>query len=243
MAVAVSEAAATAIAGAIEKQTAMMLAQNVTFNAFLTANFTPVGAFVPNTPIAVARVHAQSMNDIHLILVNMFDQQQKTVKALEVLQSGLAVLSSQVAAGVTTAQLATVDQIKANKFQQKTTNESLKRADLPETQVDNQSFLESTKTVVNDVATFKTQIGISSLIEGQITTAITWTSTTLGNMVSNSFIGDGARQALGAVKTFIGITEPKAEIAKRLSETSALLRKDLLVDPVPIISGGGTDVG
>jgi hypothetical protein len=173
----------------------------------------------------------------------MLDQQQKMKSSIDTLQSGLASVSSQLAAGVTTTQLATADQIKANKFQQQTTNASLKRADLPETEVSDESFLSSTQKLVDDTLTFKSQIGISSLVEGQISSAIGWTATTVGNMVSNSFIGSGARTALGTVKGWLKITETKLAVVKTTTEQTAAARGALLLDakpPLPV-EGSATD--
>jgi hypothetical protein len=173
-----------------------------------------------------------------MVMTNMVSQQQKIVAALEVVQSGMASVSSQVAAGVTTAQLAAADQIKANKFQQQTTNASLKRADLPETEVNDESFLESTKKLVDDTLTFKSQIAIGSLIEGQITSAISQGTTELGNMVSRSFIGATARDLFGKAKIFIFGKEPETEKDKTVSEVASAARAKILGDAKPPLTGG-----
>jgi hypothetical protein len=238
MAVAVSEAAAQAIALAIDNQTKVIAAQNGFIEKFLLANFSPAGATVPLTPIAAIISQAQSINDMHMVMTNMVSQQQKIVAALEVVQSGMASVSSQVAAGVTTAQLAAADQIKANKFQQQTTNASLKRADLPETEVNDESFLESTKKLVDDTLTFKSQIAIGSLIEGQITSAISQGTTELGNMVSRSFIGATARDLFGKAKIFIFGKEPETEKDKTVSEVASAARAKILGDAKPPLTGG-----
>ena len=238
MAVAVSEAAAQAIALAIDNQTKVIAAQNGFIEKFLLANFSPAGATVPLTPIAAIISQAQSINDMHMVMTNMVSQQQKIVAALEVVQSGMASVSSQVAAGVTTAQLAAADQIKANKFQQQTTNASLKRADLPETEVNDESFLESTKKLVDDTLAFKSQIAVTSLVEGQITSAISQGTTELGNMVSRSFIGATARDLFGKAKIFIFGKEPETEKDKTVSEVASAARAKILGDAKPPLTGG-----
>jgi len=241
MAIAVSDAAANAIALAIENQTKVMVAQNLALNGFLSANFSPAGSTLPSSPVAIARVQAQTLNDIHLVMTNMLSQQQLLIASVDVLQTGLAGISSQVASGVTTNQLAVADQIKANKFQQQTTNASLKRADLPETEVSDESFLESTKKIVDDTLTFKSQIGISTLVEEQITSAISWTSTTVGNFISTSFIGDAVRDSAviqRIKKFFIATKEKEQEAAKTISQAAADTRAKLLVDVKPPIPAG-----
>jgi hypothetical protein len=238
MAIAVSDAGALKVAAAIDKQTGVLTTQLGAINTLLANNFSPLGANVPMTPVAIARAQAQSINDMHMIMTNMVSQQQKIVAALEVVQSGMASVSSQVAAGVTTAQLAAADQIKANKFQQQTTNASLKRADLPETEVSDESFLESTKKLVDDTLTFKSQIAITSLVEGQITSAISQGTTELGNMVSRSFIGETARKLYGDAKVFIFGKEPETQQVKTVSEAAAQVRAGLLGDTKPPLTGG-----
>ncbi len=236
MAIAVSEAGALKVAAAIDRQTKVIAAQNTFIEGFLLANFSPAGSTVANTPITIARVQAQSINDMLVVMSNMLAQQQSMVASIEVIQTALAGVSSQVAAGVTTAQLATADQIKANKFQQQTTNASLKRADLPETEVSDESFLESTKKLVDDTLNFKSQIGISSLVEKQITSAIDWTVTTTGNFVQTSFVGQAVQNSkiIKRIKDFFITTrETKTEALKATIAISAETRGKLLADPAP----------
>jgi hypothetical protein len=240
MAIAVSEAAATAIAAAIEKQTAVMVTQNALFNTFLTANFSPAGALVPNTPVAISRVTANGINDMTVIMTTMLDQQQKTVAALEVLQNALAGISSQIASGVTTAQVAASDQIKMNKFKKQTANEALERAGLPPTEVKEPAFKEATKEAVEDTLIFKSQIGISTLIERQISDALSWIGLTMTDLIANSIVGDTAKSVIGKIKVFLGIKEPIVLTIKTGAAAKADARGVLLADPVPI---GSTATG
>jgi hypothetical protein len=241
MAIAVSEAGALKVAAAIENQTKVLTTELTALNSFLVANFSPAGSTVANTPITVARVQAQSINDMLVVMSNMLAQQQSMVASIDVIQTALAGVSSQVAAGVTTAQLATADQIKANKFQQQTTNASLKRADLPETEVDDESFLESSKKLVDDTLTFKSQIAIGSLVERQLTSAIDWTVTSAGNFVQASFVGQALQnnKIIKRIKDFfITARETKTEAYKATIAGSAETRAKLLADPVPKGDGG-----
>jgi hypothetical protein len=241
MAIAVSDAGALKVAQAIDRQTKVIAAQNIFIEGFLLANFSPAGSTVPNTPITIARVQAQSINDMLVVMSNMLAQQQSMVASIDVMQTALAGVSSQVAAGVTTAQLATADQIKANKFQQQTTNASLKRADLPETEVTDESFLESSKKLVDDTLTFKSQIAIGSLVERQLTSAIDWTITSAGNVVQASFVGQALQnnKVIKKIKDFfITARETKTEAYKATIAASAETRGKLLADPVPKGDGG-----
>jgi hypothetical protein len=242
MTIAVSEAGALKVAAAIDRQTTVLTTQLGALNLFLTTNYSIAAAEgLIGTPAKAQRVLAQNSTDILVVLSNMLAQQQSMVASIEVMQTALAGVSSQVAAGVTTAQLATADQIKANKFQQQTTNASLKRADLPETEVTDESFLESTTKLVDDTLTFKSQIAIGSLVEKQLTSAIDWTVTTTGNFVQASFVGQAVQNSkiIKRIKDFFITTrETKTEALKATIAGSAETRAKLLADPVPKGDGG-----
>lgn len=240
MAIAVSDAAAQAIAAAIREQTATHSALFASFITYLDANFGQIAAIIPGSPAAAQRSQAQSLNDINSIMASMLDQQQKIKASIEVLQSGVASVSSQVAAGVTTMQMATANEIKDSKFQQLTTNAALARAGLPETQVPEATFLQTTEETVTNSLTFKSQIATTNLVEQQISTAIAWTTTTLGNMVSNSFIGEAARKLVGIAKGYLPSIEPKATAVKAATEAATAARKVMLSDATPALPVNGS---
>jgi hypothetical protein len=244
MAVAVSEAAASAIAAAIREGNVQQLATYQTFIAYLDLNFGQAAAQIPGSPAMAQRVLAQNSTDILIVLSNMLKQQQSLVAEVQVIQTALAGISSQVAAGVTTAQVAASDQIKANQFHQQTTNASLKRADLPETEVTDESFLESTKKLVDDTISFKSQIFSSTLISDQLTSAVSWTATSLGNYVSASYVGKAVQdsQIFQRIKGFfVKAKEPKEELVKTSITAQADLRAKALLDPTPKLHSGQWD--
>lgn len=243
MAIAVSEAAATAIAAAIREGNVQQLALYQTFIAYLDLNFGQSAATIPGSPAAVQRGQAQAINDISILLANMMDQQQKLVSAIEVVQTSLASISSQAAASVTTQQLALSDQLKSNKFKQQTTNDSLKRAGLPETKVTEQTFAESTKEMVDDTLVLKSQIGIASLVERQISGAVQWIGQTMLDLVSQTFIGAGARQAVLTIKGWLGFKEPIVLSVKTGVAAKAATRGAFLTDPTPLPVEGGAPPG
>jgi hypothetical protein len=234
LAVAVSETAAAAIATAIEQQTVQQAALYSTFIAYLDLNFGQAAAVIPGSPAAAVRAQAQALNDIPVLLTSMLDQQQKTVAALEGLQVALAGVSSQIASGVTTAQVAVSDQIKMNKFKKQTANEALERAGLPPTEVKEPDFAQATKEAVDDTLLFKAQINITTLIERQISDAFSWVGLTMADLVKNSFVGDAARSAVLVIKGWLGIKEPILLSIKTGAGVKADARALLLADPVPI---------
>ena len=234
MAVAVSDSAATAIAAAIENQTKVMVAQNTFIEGFLLANFSPAGATVPNTPVAISRVAASGINDMTVLLTTMIDQQQKMVSAIELIQNALAGVSSQIASGVTTQQVAVSDQIKMNKFKKQSANDALDRAGLPPVEVKEPAFKEATEEAVQDTLIFKSQIGITTLIERQISEAFTWVALTMADLVKNSFLGDAAKDLVKIIKGWLNIKEQDVTQVKSLAATKADARGILLGEPVPI---------
>jgi hypothetical protein len=243
MAVAVSDSAATAIAAAIENQTKVIAAQNTFIEGFLLANFSPAGATVPNTPVAISRVAASGINDMTVLLTTMIDQQQKMVSAIELIQNALAGVSSQIASGVTTQQVAVSDQIKMNKFKKQSANDALDRAGLPPVEVKEPAFKEATEEAVQDTLIFKSQIGITTLIERQISEAFAWVALTMADLVKNSFLGDAAKDVVRIVKGWLNIKEQDVTQVKSLAATKADARGILLGEPVPIGTAVQTVVG
>jgi hypothetical protein len=235
MAVAVSDTAAMAIAAAIKEQNVQQLAIYETFVTYLDLNFGKAATAIPGSPAAVARMQAQSLNDMTVLLSEIIDQQKKLTASVQVLQSALASVSANVAAGVTTQQLAVADQIKNNQFQQQTTNAALERAELPKTVVLPTDLQTSIQSAVQDTLTVKAQVKTSALVEEQITSAVAWTTTTANNIIANSFIGTAATSAWGTLKGWLGISDPP--IKETVAEQKATTRGALLVDPTPIPPG------
>lgn len=235
MAVAVSDAAAMAIAKAIADLIVSNEKQYGILNKFLIQNLTPAGAATPNAPVAIMRAQAQAINDMSALMAEMIDQQKKLNASIKVLQSAMGSVSANIAAGVTTQQFAVADQIKNNQFQQLTTNAALERAELPKTVVQPTAIAEAVQSAVKDTLTVKAQVKSSALVEEQITSAVSWTQTTVTNIVAESFVGTAATQAWTALKGFIGITEPP--IKETVAEQKQAKRGTLLADP-PIPTEG-----
>jgi hypothetical protein len=234
MAIAVSEAAATAIAAAIREGNVQQLAIYETFITYLELNYGKPGSLIPGTPAAVQLAQARAINDIPPILTTMLDQQQKMVSAIEVIQNALAGISSQIASGVTTQQVAVSDQIKMNKFKKQSANDALDRAGLPPVEVKEPAFKEATEEAVQDTLIFKSQIGISTLIERQISEAFAWVALTMADLIKNSFLGDAAEGVVKIIKGWLGIKEKEVTQVKSLAATKADARGILLGEPLPI---------
>lgn len=229
MAVAVSDTAAMAIAAAINNLIASNEKQYGIMNTYLTSQWSVTALKTPGTPTAIMKANAQAMNDVTVLLASMIDQQKKLIASIQVIQSGIASVSANVSAGVTTQQLAVADQIKNNQFQQLTTNAALERADLPKTVVNPADIQTQVQSAVQDTLTVKTQVKASALVEEQITSAVAWTTTTASNIVAQSFVGTAATNAWNGLKKLLKITDPP--VTETAAETKAATRNADLLDP------------
>ena len=194
-----------------------------------------LGLAIPGSPIAVMQVQAQSLNDMASMMASMMEQQKEMTEAISSIRTSLAGVSSHMAAGVTTQQVALTEQIKNNKFQQQTTNDALKRADLPATEVLPNSLVESTVAIVQDVSMVKGQIYVAGLVEDSLSKAATWTTTVVSDYVSETFIGSAARTAKATVKTWLGIVDPPLKsIAAQNNSVTRATRIGPTPAPVPV---------
>jgi hypothetical protein len=166
------------------------------------------GLAIPGSPICMMQVQAQSLNDMATLMASMSAQQKEMIEAISSIRTSLAGVSSHLAAGVTTQQVALTQQIKNDKFTQQTTNAALERAELPPTKVLPDDLAEDTVAIVKDVTMVKGQIYVGGLVEDSISKATTWTTTIVTDYISESFIGVAAGKAKQAIKTLLGITDP-----------------------------------
>jgi hypothetical protein len=167
-----------------------------------------LGLAIPGSPIAIMQVQAQSLNDIATLLASMMDQQKEMTASIDSIRTSLAGVSSHMAAGVTTQQVALTEQIKNNKFTQQTTNAALERADLPPTKVLPADLVDSTTEIVKDVSMVKGQMYVAGLVEDSISKATTWTTTIVSDYVSETFIGSAAGSVTKTVRAWLGLTNP-----------------------------------
>lgn len=191
--IAVSDTAAMAIAQAITAQTTAMTAAITGAVASYTALHGPTAVNVAGMPAANGAVTAGALNDISMLLTSML-KEQKTLNAnLQVLTTSLSAVSTTIATGVTTQQLAYIDQTKNNQFNQQTTNAALQRADLPPTVVAQGDLVEKVKGTVNDISNLQ--------LQSQVATA-----TTQGIVYVQGLTTKGLSWAFGEVSAYIAST-------------------------------------
>jgi hypothetical protein len=209
----------------------LTLAVNANLNSMIMLsidNFSPAGLMTPGTPIAVLAAQGKALNNMSSMMASMMQTQSEIAAKLAGVQVGLAQVSSQVAAGVTTSQVHLAETIKNNKFQQQTTNAALERSGIEPTVVTPTSLTTTIKDTVDNVGPIKLAMEAAGIVEQSISSAIGWTTTTVGNMISESFIGSAAASAFTTVKGWLGITKPDETVKKAAAEASALAAKATL---------------
>ena len=212
----------TALSGLLSKQI-LFMEQNVGLAAIKT----------PGTFLSQLNVVADSLNDTTIILSEILEGQKELVAQLGGLQTSINAVQGQIAAGVTTQQMAVADQIKNNKFQQLNTNASLERAELPPVVVKPEDMATSISTAIQDIGAIKIQATAAQLVESNISAGIAWTATQANNIISQSFVGKAAATAKTAIKGFLGITDPevvKLQVAAKVKERAAQSLKKPVIE-------------
>jgi hypothetical protein len=210
----------TLATAAISAQTAAILAQTL----WMTNNLGVTGLKTPGSFISQLSVVADSLNDTTVILSEMLEKQKELVAQLGSIQTSLNAVSTQLASGVTTQQMAVADQIKSNKFQQLNTNAALARADLPPIEVKPADMGESISSAIQDIGAIKIQTTASQLVESNISAGIAWTATQTSNIISESFVGVAAASAKKTIKGWLKIVDPevvKTQIQKKAAGRAA----------------------
>ena len=199
-----------------------------TMNSFNIAQWSAAGLGTPGAPIAVLAAQGKALNNMSAMMASMMETQSEIAAKLSGMQVGLAQVSSQVAAGVTTGQVQLAETIKNNKFQQQTTNAALVRSGIEPTVVEPAGLVTTIQDTVTNVGPIKAAMAAANLVEQSIGSAVSWTTTSVGNMISESFIGTAAANAFTTVKGWIGITKPAETVKKAAAEASALASKTIL---------------
>jgi len=192
-----------------------------TMNSFNVAQWSAQGLATPGSPIAVLAAQGKALTNMSAMMASMMQTQSEIATKLTGMQVGLAQVSSQMAAGVTTSQVHLAETIKNNKFQQKTTNAALVRSGIEPTVVAPASLPDTIKETIDAVGPLKAAMATANLVEQSIGSAISWTTTTVKNIIAESYIGTAAANAFSTVKGWIGITKPDETVKKAAAEASA----------------------
>jgi hypothetical protein len=143
----------------VDDAAAAILAHTTAMNAL----FNPVQALkTPGTPASTMYVAASSLNDMSSQMSDLVTQTKDINANLQILIQAINAMGSAVQLQTTTAQLAYIDQVKNNSFNQKTTNAALERANLPPTVVTTGDLQNMVTSTVTDVANLNIQSQVVS---------------------------------------------------------------------------------
>lgn len=241
MDIAVSDNAALAIAAAIREQTAvhskiettlgLTLVQIQALNTFLVTNWSVSASATPKTPAASLGIIASAFNDQAQLSGFLVKNQSEAAIIIDKITTGLAAISTHIAQGVTTQQIAAADAIRNNKFQQQTTNDALLRAGLPITEVPPPNMQAAVGNAISDVADIKLQVGAANLVSDNITSGVVFMQTQLASWAGQTYLGQAATTVWGQVKSFLTVTNVKQEAAVTTTTTNSAARSVLSGTP------------
>jgi hypothetical protein len=217
-----------AIAESIDNLNFNIGTQLITMNSFNTAQWSQAGIKIPGTPISVLAVQARALTNMSTMMASTMKTQSEIAAKLTGIQVALAQVSSQMAASVTTSQVHLAETIKNNKFQQQTTNAALVRSGIEPTVVTPASLPATIKETIDSVGPVKAAMAAAGLVEQSIGSAVAWTTTTVGNLIAESYVGSAAAEAFSTVKGWLGITKAQETQKALTTETQAVIDKATL---------------
>jgi hypothetical protein len=173
----VSDLAALAIAESIDTL-------NFNIGTLIAAQNTQLALLV-----AANQAAAINMGGCWEKLADIEIRMRKADVRMEVMQTGLASISNKMADAATTAQMAYLDQVKNNEFQQQTTNASLARGGHPPTVVQPADLLTKLQKNIQEVTILKGEVAATNLVSGFISDGISKAWTTSYQWVATSAVG------------------------------------------------------
>jgi len=139
--------------------------------------------------VAATQAAAINMGGCWEKLTDIEIRMRKADARMEVMQTGLASISNTMSDTATTAQMAYLDQVKNNEFQQKTTNASLARGGHPPTVVQPADLLEKLQKNIQEVTILKGEVAATNLVSNFISEGISKAWTTSSQWVATSAVG------------------------------------------------------
>ncbi len=221
-----------ATGGSITVNVDVAVAAIASLTSALTANLSPMGLKTPGTPAATLYVCASSLNDMSSQMVDLVTQTKEINANLQLLIQSVNAMGSAVQLQTTTAQLAYIDQVKNNAFNQQTTNAALKRADLPPTVVTPGALQDMVSQTVADVANLNLQSQVVSATNYGVAAAQGYAIEQSKWLIEKAWVGSGAAGLWNTVKKqwnkLFGAAE---EVKGAIAEKKAQVRTNLLGVP------------
>ena len=184
------------------------LTQAVNANTLMIEKlFGPAGSQTPGSLTACASGTVGELWFIHHQIVSLNENINNLNTALGDISKevstgnrGLANINTNLTKQLTTQQVALVDQMKNNQFQQTATNAALADAGKGPVTVPPTAWVEKVKTTVTEVGDIKAQIAVSGWVEGYLTETITEANIELTKWVAETEIGKGVIKLWGDLK-------------------------------------------
>ncbi len=212
--VAVSEAAATAIATA--------LGTMITFNE---KNWSPAAVNIPGTPASNLALMAGSIAEMEILMTDMLTKQGELAETVVLLTQTVNKLNGHVATGVTTAQLQYLDQAKANAFDQANVHAAQDRAEVPRTTVTAGTFEQTVKSTVDDITNLQLQSSIATTTQAGLTYVGDLAFAAGESLISSGLEATGISAKWRAFKEKVSSFFPTpADIRKKAAATNGSIR-------------------
>lgn len=212
--------------------------------AMLEKQFGPASSKIPGSLTASSAGSLALLNYVYNEITNLtqaVDDLNVAIadisKEINVGNRGLANISTTMTKQLTTQQVALVDQIKNNQFQQASTNAALADAGKPAVVVPKQSFQDNVKTTVQEVTEIKGSIAVAGWVEGFLTETVTEANAELLKWTAETEIGKGAIKLwadLKAKATTIFSTKKATTTSNQTqANTISSVQSGLAPPPVP----------
>jgi hypothetical protein len=210
----------------VEDTAAAVQAQTLAQQALGNSIILQIGSTeVPGTLLTIMSAQADTMDQIYGILQDIHDrmeemniQQTNIEKRMEDQTKGMAAMVHVATEQATTAQMAYVDQVKNNQFQQQTTNNALAAVGKPPTVVTPQAILDKIKANLSDLSIVKAEQNATNYIFTKINETITAAYTTAETWYLSSAVGTFITEKWGLlkakVKALFGVEEAKKAVAQ-----------------------------
>jgi hypothetical protein len=221
MAIAVSDAAAMAIAVAIKEQT-----------LFLQVAFGSQAGITPGT--IAWTINSLNKQDVEIIKsLNAIEKQLRSINVamgtlsseMEKNRTGLANMQVTMSRSLAVQQLSVANEIKATKFQEKTVNTALAEAGKPPIEVTPTNYTDTVKSAVEDISIVNAQTlaaaTVGNIVSNAITEGVKISTQWAAQTAVGKFVTDYVTELKLKTQLLFAEDEAKAEIREALSRLYA----------------------
>jgi hypothetical protein len=189
------------------------------------SEFTALAANIPGTPASNLATIAEATNDMANMMTDVITQQQEINRNIELLVRSMTRVSTNIGTGVTTAQLAYLDQSKANLFQQTQSQDALARAGLPPTTVTPGDISQRVTGTAKDIGDLQLQSKVAGLTQDGLAYVGDLVTDVGTNLIEEALDATGISGLWNTAKQKFNALFPKITTArKKAVQTNAVKR-------------------